>query len=296
MKPFSHSPFSAYVALGLGIICLGFSGIFVKWANAPGAVTGFYRMVIAMLVLVAPFYRQSRSQGNKGKLSGRAIWLAFLGGLFFAGDLIFWNTGVLLSGATIPTLMGNTAPLWVGIGTWFFFRQKLPPTFWVGLLLAMVGAIIILGLDAVRNFALVPGTLFGLLAGIFYGAYFLVTQRGRQLLDSVTYFWLAAGSSALILLAAALLFGQPLTGYPLFTYLNFLGLGIVVQALGQYAFNYALGYLPASLVAPAGLGQPVMTAILAVPLLGEPLSAGQIVGGVAVLAGVFMVHRSQNRP
>jgi len=57
--------------------------------------------------------------------------------------------------------------------------------------------------------------------------------------------------------------------------------------------NYALGHLPASIVSPTLLGQPVVTALLAGLLLGEVLSAWHIAGGVAVLAGVLLVHRSR---
>ena len=46
----------------------------------------------------------------------RGVGIAALGGLFFAGNLAFWASGVLLSGATNPTLLLNTAPLWVGLG------------------------------------------------------------------------------------------------------------------------------------------------------------------------------------
>ena len=35
------------------------------------------------------------------------------------------------------------------------------------------------------------------------------------------------------------------------------------------------------------------TGLLAVPILGEQLSAVQIIGGAAVLAGIYVVHRSR---
>lgn len=38
------------------------------------------------------------------------------------------------------------------------------------------------------------------------------------------------------------------------------------------AIHYALGYLPASLVSPTLLGQPVLTAIFAIPLSGGGLT------------------------
>ncbi len=40
------------------------------------------------------------------------------------------------------------------------------------------------------------------------------------------------------------------------------------------------------------VGQPVVTAILGVPLLGEMLTAVQWLGGAVVLLGIWFVHRS----
>lgn len=295
-----RSTLFAYLALGAGVLCLGFSGIFVKWANAPGPVTGFYRMAIVVLLLAWPFWQRVRQRFAAGgvwwrQLPQPATKIALLSGFFFACDLTFWNTGILLSGATNPTLMGNTSPLWVGIGAYFLFREKLGRSFWLGLGLSLAGAVLILGLDALRGFSLGLGTSLGLFAGMFYGAYFLATQRSRQYLDSLTAFWLAALSSTLVLLLFCLVARLPLLGYSTKSYLSFLGLGVIVQGVGQFAFSYALGYLPASLVSPAGLAQPVITAILAVPLLGEEITPGQIVGGVVVLTGIYIVQRSRQR-
>ena len=286
------SRFSGYLALGVGILSLGFSAIFVRWANAPGIVAGFYRVAIATALLAWPFYRRVKAQGG---LSRRGLRFAVLGGLFFAADLGLWATGVVMSGATNPTLLANTAPLWVGLGTLVLFRTRLRATFWAGLLLAMTGAVVILGLDSLRAVSFGVGTLLGLLAGIFYGGYFLITQRGRETLDSLTYFWPAAVTSTIAFLILCLALRQPLTGYPASAYLNFLGLGLVSQVFGYLSMNYALGHLPASIVAPTMLGQPVATAILAGPLLGETLSPWQALGGLAVLAGVYVVHYSQRQ-
>jgi drug/metabolite transporter (DMT)-like permease len=282
--------FSAYLALGVGILSLSFSAIFVRWANAPGIVTSFYRMAIATALLAWPFYRRVKATGS---LSRRGLRFAVLGGLFFTGDLALWATGVVLSGATNPTLLANTAPLWVGLGALVLFRERLKTMFWVGLLLAMTGAVVILGLDSLRAVSFGVGTSFGLLAGIFYGGYFLITQRGRETLDSLTYFWPAAVTSTLGLLILSLALRQPLSGYTASTYLNFVALGLVTQVFGYLAINHALGYLPASIVSPTMLGQPVVTAILAGPLLSEALSPWQVLGGLTVLAGVYVVHRSQ---
>jgi len=291
--PTTHrSNLMAYLVLGVGILTVSFSAIFVRWAGAPGTVTSFYRMAIAALLLTWPVYRQNH---NREELPRLGVRTAVLGGLFFAGDLALWSTGVLLSGATNPTLMANAAPVWVGLGALIFFRERLSARFWLGLTLAMSGAMLILGLDALSAATLGLGTLMGLMAAVFYGGYFLITQRGRESLDSLTYTWLTALSASLVLFALSKALGQPITGYSVFSYLNFLALGVVVQVFGWLAINYTQGYLPASIVATTMLAQPVVTAILAVLLLGERLSLWQVLGGITVLAGVYIVHRSRHR-
>ncbi|RMG89116.1 MAG: DMT family transporter [Chloroflexi bacterium] len=280
----------AYVILAAGIFGIGLSGIFVRLANVPGAVNGFYRMGIATAVLTPIFWQQRR---KNPKLPRKESLIALLAGLFFAADLTFWNTGILISGATNPTLMANTAPVWVGLGAMFFFREKLNRQFWLGLGVALAGTAVILGLDALNNVGL--GTFFGWLASLFYGGYFLLTQRNRQKLDALSAFWLSAASATFALLIIALIMRQPLTGYTPTTYLYLVALGVFVQALGQLSLTYALGHLPASIVSASALGQPVLTAIFAVPLLGETLTTGQIAGGLAVVFGVFNVHLSRAR-
>jgi drug/metabolite transporter (DMT)-like permease len=278
----------AMIVLLLGLLGMSFSGIFVSLAGAPGAVAGFYRMIVAVLLLALPFGRGIARDGRPGR---RETLIAALAGLFFAGDLFFWNTGILISGATTPTLMGNTAPIWVGLGAMIFFHERPGRLFWVGLAVAMAGAAVILGVDTANAVGL--GSLFGIFSGMFYGAYFLVLQRSRQRLNTLTSFWISALASAVALAVIARVLGQPLTGYTPLTYLYLIGLGLVVQVGGQMSVAYALGYLPASLVSPTLLLHPVLTGLLAVPILGETFSLIQVAGAAAVLAGIYLVHRSR---
>lgn len=287
----SQSRAPAYLALAGGLVALGFSAVFVRLAEVPGSVAGFYRMFIGLLFLTIPFANSRRA---KPRPTWIAVRIALLGGLFFAIDLIFWATGVVLSGATNPTLMSNTAPLWVGLGTLLLFKEKLPAGFWWGLAIAMMGAVLVLGLDALKSFDLGLGTLYGLIAGIFYGGYFLVTQRGRRVLDAISYFWYSVLGATVVLFFINLALGNPLIGYSRGSYLALIGLGVVSQGLGWLAINYAQGHLSATVVSPTLLGQPVLTGLIAGPVLGEVLEPLQIAGGLAVLVGVYLVHRSRS--
>lgn len=280
-----------YLALAGGVLILGSAAIFVRLAEASGVVSSFYRTAIAASLLVVPF--AVRKHRQEWKFGARSVAIAVVAGLFFAADLALWSSGIMLGGATNPTLMANTAPLWVGLGSLLFFHERRGRIFWVGLCLAMAGVVVVLGQDLALAMEFGLGSLLGLLAAIFYGAYFLATQAGRIHLDTLSYSWITTTSSAVFLLAMVLLFKQPLTGYSSVTWLAFLASGLVVQTGGWLLLHYVQGHLPASIVSPTLLLQPVITAFIAIPLFGEVFTAWHILGGAAVLGGIFLVHRSR---
>lgn len=287
----NQRPILPYFALGIGIICLSFSAMFGKWANAPGPVIGFYRIGLAAIVLLPVFiYRKYK---NGVKLPFAVLLFPILGGIFTALDHGTWNSSLRFTSAANATLLGNTAPLWVALLSWLVFRQRLRGLFWIGLALALGGAVTVLGSDFIRHPTIGLGDLLAMAAGVFYAGYFLVTERGRQKLDTLSYIWLVDVIAAFTLLLIILGLKMPLTGYPTQSYLAFLGAALVSQVGGYLSIGYALGHLPASIVSPTLIGQPVVTAILAIPLLGEGLRTEQWLGGLVVLLGIYLVHRSR---
>jgi len=281
-----------YLALATGILALGFSAIFVRWANAPGPVMGFYRIGLSTLILAPAFVHHRRS---RGPLPRAVLLFPILGGIMTAFDHALWNTSVNFTSAANATLLGNTAPLWVALAAWLIWHERLAARFWSGLALTLGGATTVLSSDFLRHPTLGIGDLLAIAAGLFYAGYFLVTQRGRALLDTLSYIWLVGLTASLSLLGISLSLRLPLMGYSSQTYLAFLGAAIVAQTLGYLSVGYALGHLPASLVAPTMIGQPVTTALLAIPLLGEPLHTSQLLGGLAVLVGIYLVHTSREK-
>jgi len=280
-----------YLALVSGIVCLSFSAMFVRWADAPGPVVSFYRMSIATLVLAPLFWRQQQRWNHQ--LTWGLLLFPLLGGIFTSLDHAVWSSSLSYTTAANATLLGNTAPLWVALASWLIFREHLAGLFWVGLIFTLGGAATVLGSDFLLHPTFGVGDLLAMAAGFFYGGYFIVTQRGRQHWQTLSYVWIVNLVSSLGLLIINLLLGNSLTGYSMLSYLTFIGAALISQVGGYLSISYALGKLPASVVSPSLLGQPVLTALLAIPLLGEGLRPEQGLGGLSVLLGVYLIHRSQ---
>lgn len=284
--------FLAYAALGVGVLALSFSAMFVRWADAPGPVIGFYRVLIATILFI-PFFIQR--QKKLTPLRWRWVWFPILAGLFTALDFATWNTSVKFTTAAKATLLGNTAPLWVALIALIVFRERLRGTFWFGLALALIGAALVVGENFAEDFNVNVGDLLASAAAVFYAIYQLITQRGRKFLDPFRYTWFVGLSAAVFLCIINLILGNPLLGYSSNTWLIFFATAIVSQMIGYLAISYSLGHLPASVVSPTLIAQPILTAVLAIPLLGEVPSPAQWLGGAIALAGIYIVNRAHQQ-
>ena len=224
--------------------------------------------------------------------AGRA-GLRFAGGVFFALDLALWNTAVMQTQAAIASLLGNLTPVFVGLLSWIVLARRPRRSFWIGVVLSLIGCVLLVSAH-LDDTTVAAGTLIGdaiaILASVFFAAYLLTTERVRVAMDTLTFNTLAIVGSLVMLSAICITLGFPLTGYPSRTWLALAGLGLISQLGAYYALVYALGHLPATVTSVSLLAQVPGTAILAMFLLGEPLSAAQIAGTVIVLAGIYIVN------
>jgi drug/metabolite transporter (DMT)-like permease len=284
-----QNKFFPYIALAIGIIALSLSAMFVRWAEAPGPITGFYRLLISTIFLTPLFIRQ---QKKFEPIDKKYLVFPLLAGIFTAFDFAFWNSSLKFTTAANATLLGNTSPLWVALFALFIFREKLRGVFWFGLAIALTGAALVMGSDFLRHPTLGLGDLMASTAAIFYASYQLITQRGRKYIDPLRYMWLVGLSGTIGMFLINLVLGNSFTGYSMQTWGIFFVTAIISQMIGYLAITYALGHLPASVVSPTLIGQPILTTILAIPMLGEIPNTFQWVGGAIALAGIYIVNQS----
>jgi drug/metabolite transporter (DMT)-like permease len=178
-----------YLALGIGVLALSFSAMFVRWADAPGPVTAFYRMFLSIFML-APFVLP-RAAGKQAFRS-KALIFPFMAGVFTALDLALWTSSLAFTTAANATLLGNTAPLWVALGTWLILKQRLSARFWRGLAITLTGAAIIMGTDFILHPRFGVGDVMAIFTGFFYGGYFLFTEKSRLYFSPIHHIWWSA--------------------------------------------------------------------------------------------------------
>ena len=279
-----------YLALGAGIVCIGWSAIFVRWTDMPGPASAFYRMLIPAVVLL-PTWLWNR---NSPRVSRQTLAIIAVGGLFFALDLALYNTGILRTSAGNATLLGNQTPIFVGLLSWLAFGKRPAISFWLGLVLALAGSLVIVWADIGRHVQFGAGDLMALGAAACFAVYLMATERVRTTTSTLAFLRLAIMAGAIFLFIMNLGMGVSLKIPPGRSFGALVGLGLVSQLGGYLALTYALGHLPATVTAVSLLAQGPLTALLAAWLLAEPLTVSMLTGGVLVLLGVGLANRGRD--
>ena len=84
-----------------------------------------------------------------------------------------------------------------------------------------------------------------------------------------------------------------MTGYSGTTYIMVALLALVPQLIGHSSLNWALRFVPATLIAVAVLGEPVGAIIWAYAFLGEKPTIPEIAGSILILSGIVMAMRNR---
>jgi drug/metabolite transporter (DMT)-like permease len=280
------APAGPGILLLIGVLSIAWSVIFVRWTHTPGTISAFYRVLIADVATV-PLLIWRR---QPWPALDRKTWLlGILGGIFFAADLALYNTAALRNAAGTVSLLGNSAPLFVGLLSWLVLKHRPGSRFWIGLAIALCGsATVVLG-DRSKSLSFGVADGMALTSACCFAVYLIATERLRISLDTLPLLTLSLTTSAATLAVAGLAQGFSFRVPSPTAWLAMLGLGLICQLLGYLALTRALGLLPATITSVSLLAQAPLTALLALLLFAERLRGPQLLGGALVLSGVWVV-------
>jgi drug/metabolite transporter (DMT)-like permease len=232
--------------------------------------------------------RGARPQSSRP--SGRRVGWVVASGLFFAADLICWHWSIAYTSVANATFLANLAPL-VVTGVAWLMGERISRTFLVGMLLAMVGATLLVRASFDVGGDHLLGDALAMMTAVFYAGYILTVKSLRRTMGTAQLMLWSSTVSAAVLLGATLVAAESFFPTSPTGWLILFGLAWISQVAGQGLITYGLAQLPASFSALSLLVQPVAAALLAWMLLDESLLWWQVAGGCAVLAGIMLARR-----
>jgi drug/metabolite transporter (DMT)-like permease len=277
----------AFAALLLGAAAIAFAPIFVRLSDTAPSASAFWRVALA----AAPLWLWMRlaPRATDASLPWKPLVIA---GLCFAGDLGAWHLAITYTSVANSTLEANFAPIFVTLGAWLLFRQRVSRSFLIALAVTLGGAVLLIG----PNFALggraLLGDGLGVLTAVFYAGYMLAIKSASARTTTAVIMAVSTSVAAIALLPYALATADVFVPQSADGWLVLIGLALIPHIAGQSLIAYGFAHLPASFSSVSLLLQPVLAAIYAWALLGEAVGPAQMLGGLVVLAGIYLARRA----
>ncbi|MDP3547294.1 MAG: EamA family transporter, partial [Phreatobacter sp.] len=139
--PAPPSQAAAFLALLAGATALGVSPVFVRLADVGPFASAFWRALLALPVLYVWMRFEDRGRTQRPGLALPGI----LAGVFFAGDLFFGHLSILTTSIANSTFRATTAPVWVILVAWLWFRDTISLGTLAGLALCIAGGAALVG-------------------------------------------------------------------------------------------------------------------------------------------------------
>lgn len=284
-------PVAPAVPLLVGMIAISFAPILVRYSGAPVSVQGMWRMLFT-LVLMLPF------AGGANLRALRAVrpadWLLLLAaGFFLALHFLLWMASLSYTSITSSTLILSLEPVFVMLGAFFLFKDRLGGKALAGLVAALAGIFIVGAGDSSLSGDAMTGDVLSLLGTLAVAVNMLLAKRILERVPSFVYSLVVFAVTALCFYLYNIAAGYAMTAYPPREWLVFALLAVVPTVFGHLIFNWLLRYVKPATISMSVLAEPVGASILGLLLFGEALGVWQLLGGAFVIFGLALYMRAE---
>ena len=280
----------ALPAVFVGVLAVGAAAIFIRLAEAPALGIAFWRCTLGAVALapLAAWRRERLPEGHD-------LWVGVVSGVALGAHFGTWIASLDYTSVAASVVLVSTTPVFVAIAAYLLLGERTSILSLGGIVLAIVGTTVIAGGGPGTDNAASLGNALALVGAVAMAVYVLI---GRSLrtggVGALSYSIVGYSAAALALLPVALLAGAQLWGYSATTWFWLFVITLGPQLLGHTVLNWALEYVRASIVSGAVLAEPVFAALLAWLVLAEKPGLAPLLGGVVVLAGLYLLLRGDS--
>lgn len=273
--------------LGVAVLAVSTSGPLIRYAAAPALAIAMWRNALALPVLAIPAWRARRPSRREARLIG-------LSGVFLAAHFAMWVPSLSYTTVASSVALVATQPVWAAL----IARARgehVHRQVWIGIGVALVGVLILSGVDLSISPRALFGDLLAMAGGALAAAYVSVGSEVRRSVGTAVYTTGSYGVASALLLLACLLSGRPLAGFSTATWLAIAALVVGPQLLGHTLVNTVLRSITATAVSVAILFEVVGATVIAALWFGETPPLAAVPAGLLIFSGIIVVIRAGRR-
>ena len=297
MKP---SKWQLATVLVIGIVGVSLAAIWIRLSVdtvVPDNKLGFSLFLAASRLIVATLILLPTRSLSLTQVKPQAVYYAIAAGICLAAHFATWITSLSYTSITASTVLVTTNPIWVGLISWWWYRQKLTRQGVIAIAIALVGGIIIAlpehnASGSYSNPLL--GNLLALIGALMSSLYLIFgSQAQRRGLSTGNYIAIAYSTAALGLFPLPLLWNTSYLGYPVKVYLYVLLMAIASQAVGHTCLNWSVRWISPTLVSLSLLCEPIVASFVGAIVFGEIPSWNPILGGLIILMAIALFIKNE---
>ena len=282
------------IMIVVGVLGISLSSIFVRYSQAPSAVTAAWRLLWTVLFLTPMVVGNPAVRGELLRTPRKLMLLSALSGIFLAIHFVLWFESLYHTSVASSTAIVCTEVIWVCLGFCLFLKGRLTGKALAAIGVTLLGSLLIAFADSGSGGGLY-GDILALLAAVAVAVYTLIGRVVREKLSTTVYTYMVYTACVLVLVVTCLVQGFGLFAYGWSAVIVGALLAIFSTLLGHSIFSWCLKYFSPAFVSASKLCEPVVAAILAVFLFGELPGWLQIAGGILILGGVLWYSRIEQR-
>ena len=281
-----------FLMLATGGMLIGFAPIFVKWSYLSPSAISFWRMFLAIPFLVAFNFLINKKILFRVK-DKKTIFYTAIASIAFTTDLTLWHYSMNITSVSNATIIVNSAPIFVALLAYLFFKEKPQKGFIFSFLITFIG---IFGLIIFSN-NYANGKLLGdilcMVAAILYAVYLLIISKlGKETpLNIIFYTTFFCCLFSLVPMSFSSGLNLPQSN---FEWVNLLLMAFLCQFGGQFLITFGIGNISASSGSIGLLMQPLTATILAAFIFSEILNLIQIIFVFITLLGIYLARAGMN--
>jgi drug/metabolite transporter (DMT)-like permease len=278
--------------MAVAVVGISMSGPLTALVTAPVLAIAFWRNAAGAAALLPVLL--TRERRTLTGLRPRDLGSSVLAGLFLAGHFASWLPSLSMTTVAASIALVTTTPIWTALIA-RISGVRLAARVWWGLVLAVVGAALIAGVDVTVSLRALAGDGLATLGALCGAGYVLAGARARQRLTTSGYAVVCYSVCALAVAVAAVVVRAPLAGFSVRDWLLIAAITVCAQLFGHTLLNLVLSSVGPTVVSLAVLLEVPGSLVVALVLLHQlpPLLA--LPGLAAVVAGVALVVRG-SRP
>lgn len=274
-----------YFLLFISILAVSISSIMIKSSSTPSSVAGMYRLFITVLILI-PFVPWKTLHSL---CMTRKDWIiVFSAGIFLGLHFLLWMESLSYTSVASSMVILTLQPMFVMIGSYFLFKERVTFLSVFCMILAVVGSIIIAWGDISVSREALIGDGLSLLGTIAVSLYMLAGQKVSHKIPANFYSIIVFFIGGCVMFIYSVVNQFSLTNYEPADWTYFLLLAIIPTIFGHFLFNHLLKSVGATTVSVGIIGEPIIAIVLAYFILNEAITGSQILGGMFTIIGIAL--------